>query len=227
MGKKVLVIDENKSFGHILNYILKGLIKDIDFALEHDKVSEMLNSNCYDIIILIYRQNKGNTLSLCKSLRSKTNMPIIVISEIEEKMKKILFLECGVDEYFIMPLDPLEVKLRIKNLCRRYIASNQAQSGKVRKNEFIIDTFRKKIYTKNGKDLNLTSKEFDLFFLFLYNPKKIFTRDELMEKVWDYSNYGVSRTVDVHVRKIRRKLKKETNREYIVTKWGKGYYFQP
>lgn len=143
-------------------------------------------------------------------------------------MNKILALEYGADDYLVKPINVLELKARVKSLFRRINSNNEENDKYYYKfDDFTIDAIKQLVQYKNV-DLNLTRKEFELFYVLSLNPGKVFTRKELLKRIWGYEYYGDLRTVDVHIRRIREKLQKEGALEYqyISTKWGVGYYFQ-
>lgn len=165
-------------------------------------------------------------VSAGKEIKLITDMPVIIVTKVENEIKKIFALENGADDYLTKPINPYELKARICNILRRYQEGKPGNLREIERNNFIIDIMEKRIYTKDGIDMDLTGKEFELFYLLSSKPGKVFTRDELMKKIWEYENFGTSRTVDVHIRKLRSKIEDSLGTEYIRTKWGEGYYFK-
>jgi len=144
-----------------------------------------------------------------------------------EDINKILGLEYGADDYLTKPFNILELKARIKAILRRSVAKDMKFGEQViQVDNFTINTLGRKV-TVRGQDSNLTAKEFDLLLLLASNPGKVFTREELLEIIWGYEYFGDLRTVDVHIRRLREKIEKNSSQaEYILTKWGVGYYFR-
>ena len=168
----------------------------------------------------------SNGLNICQAIRNDSQVPIIVVTEKDEDINKILALEYGADDYIVKPFNILELKARIKAILRRVNFSNKELNNQIIKiNNFTINTVGRKVTIKD-RNANLTGKEFDLFFILISNPGRVFKREELLELVWGYAYYGDLRTVDVHIRRIREKIEKDSSDvKYIMTKWGVGYYF--
>ena len=143
-----------------------------------------------------------------------------------EDMDKILGLEYGADDYMTKPYNILEVKARIKTIFRRVHAAAAPEDQKIIRVRDMQVNLVKRTVTLAGKDVKLTAKEFDLLQLFIQNRGKVFSREAMLETVWKYDYTGDARTVDVHIRRLREKIERDTSKpEYIFTKWGVGYYF--
>jgi DNA-binding response OmpR family regulator len=141
-------------------------------------------------------------------------------------MDKILGLEYGADDYMTKPFNILEVKARIKTIFRRISASMQVQEQRVIRVHDMDVNLVKRSVVLGGKDIKLTAKEFDLLQLFVTNRGTVFSREQMLETVWKYDYAGDARTVDVHIRRLREKIERDTTKpEFIFTKWGVGYYF--
>ncbi len=166
-------------------------------------------------------------LEVCQKIREKSQVPIIMLTAKGEDINKILGLEYGADDYLTKPFNILELKARMKAILRRVVARETKISDQVIKvDNFTINTLGRKV-TVRGKEINLTAKEFDLLLLLASNPGKVFSREELLEVIWGYEYFGDLRTVDVHIRRLREKIEKNSSQpEYILTKWGVGYYFR-
>ncbi len=226
MAEKILIIDSNKSFVKGLKYSLEQDRYIVDAIHEGEKAMNKINKNKYDLVLLDLILLDESGLNICKDIRRASQIPIIIITEKDEDINKILALEYGADDYLVKPFNILELKARIKAIFRRLNYKNQAFNNQVVKvNNFTINTVGRKVNIKD-KNINLTGKEFDLFFVLISSPGKVFQREELLDLVWGYGYYGDYRTVDVHIRRIREKLETDSsNNKYIMTKWGEGYYF--
>ena len=169
----------------------------------------------------------GNGLKLCQTIREHSQVPIIILTEKKEDINKILALEYGADDYVTKPFNILELKARIKAILRRVnMKTAQIDNQTIKIDDFTINALGRKL-TINGESISLTGKEFDLFYILISNPGKVFTREELLETIWGYEYFGDLRTVDVHIRRLREKIEKNSSQaEYILTKWGVGYYFR-
>lgn len=226
MGLNTLIIDNDKSFVKGLKYSLEQDDFIIDMVNYGRDVKEILNKKSFDLVLLDIELPDISGLTICKKIRNNSSVPIIVLTQINEDINKILALEYGADDYMIKPFNILELKARIKAILRR-VDNNAQELNKhiIEINNFTINTLGRKISIMD-RDINLTGKEFDLFYVLISNPGKIFTREELLELVWGYAYYGDLRTVDVHIRRIREKVEEDTkDAQYILTKWGEGYYF--
>lgn len=226
MDKNILVIDSDKSFVKGLKYSLEQDRYNVDIIFEGKKAKDKIKKRKYDLILLDLLLSDAKGLDICKEIRQESHLPIIILTEKDEDINKILALEYGADDYLIKPFNILELKARIKAIFRRMNYKNQAFNSQVIKvSNFTINTVGRKVNIKD-RDVNLTGKEFDLFFVLISNPGKVFRREELLELVWGYGYYGDNRTVDVHIRRIREKIEVDaSNNKYIMTKWGQGYYF--
>ena len=165
-------------------------------------------------------------IAVCQRIREHSNVPIIMLTAKGEDMDKILGLEYGADDYMTKPFNILEVKARIKTILRRAGALQPVEEKKVIRVRDMEVNLVKRTVTLAGKDVRLTAKEFDLLQLFINNRGKVFSREQMLETVWKYDYTGDARTVDVHIRRLREKIERNTSQpEFIFTKWGVGYYF--
>ncbi len=226
MEKKVLILDNDKSFVKGLKYSLEQDGYSIDIMHHGKDAIERVSINDYSLVLLDLILPDSNGLNICQAIRNASQVPIIVITEKDEDINKILALEYGADDYVVKPFNILELKARIKAILRRVnYKSVELNNQVVKIQDFTINTVGRKVNIKD-RNINLTGKEFDLFFVLISNPGKVFKREELLELVWGYAYYGDLRTVDVHIRRIREKIEKDSSdAEYIMTKWGVGYYF--
>src|SRR6056297_72067 len=227
MSQKILIVDDEPLLVKGLKYGLEQDGYSIEVAYDGKKALEIQEKENFDLIILDLMLPEIDGLEVCQKIREKSDVPIIMLTAKGEDMNKILGLEYGADDYMTKPFNILELKARIKAILRRS-SNKEAKLGDqiIYVDDFIINTLGRKV-TVNGKEINLTAKEFDLLILLATNPGKIFTREELLEIIWGYEYFGDLRTVDVHIRRLREKIEKNSdNYEYILTKWGVGYYFR-
>jgi DNA-binding response OmpR family regulator len=227
MSNKILIVDDEPLLVKGLKYSLEQDGYSTEVAYDGKEALEKHGKEKFDIIILDLMLPEIDGLEVCQRIRERSDVPIIMLTAKGEDMNKILGLEYGADDYMTKPFNILELKARIKAILRRS-NSKETKLGEqiVYVDDFIINTLGRKV-TVNGKEINLTAKEFDLLILLATNPGKVFTREELLEIIWGYEYFGDLRTVDVHVRRLREKIEKDSNNyEYILTKWGVGYYFR-
>lgn len=227
MSYKILIVDDEPLLVKGLKYSLEQDGYSTEAAYDGKEALEKHKKEKFDIIILDLMLPEIDGLEVCQRIRERSDVPIIMLTAKGEDMNKILGLEYGADDYMTKPFNILELKARIKAILRR-TNTKETKFGEqiIYVDDFIINTLGRKV-TVNGKEINLTAKEFDLLILLATNPGKVFTREELLEIIWGYEYFGDLRTVDVHVRRLREKIEKNSSSyEYILTKWGVGYYFR-
>lgn len=226
MKDNILIVEKDKFFINSMKYNLEQEDNNIDVIKNPKDVLVRLKEKTYDILIINSDMPGMENFDLCKKIREISIVPIIAISENEDDISKILAFDYGVDDYLIKPFNILELKARIKSIFRRIEYSKlETKKHILSINDVKINTLKRRISVKN-REIDLTGKEFDLFYILSTSPGKVFTREELLKSVWGYAYYGDLRTVDVHIRRIREKMEKNLkDTQYIMTKWGVGYYF--
>ncbi|WP_416197721.1 MAG: response regulator transcription factor [Sporanaerobacter sp.] len=227
MGTKILIVDDEKLFVKGLKYSLEQDGYIVDAAFDGYEALEKAKNKRYDLILLDLMLPGIDGLEVCQKLRQDSQVPIIMLTAKGEDITKILGLEYGADDYLTKPFNILELKARIKAILRRVnMKSTNITDQVIQIDDFTINTLGRKL-TVREKEVNLTAKEFDLLLLLASNPGKVFTREELLETIWGYEYFGDLRTVDVHIRRLREKIERDSSQaEYILTKWGVGYYFR-
>lgn len=227
MNGSILIVDSDKTFAESIKYSLEKDSYSIDIINSGKNIKERIENKSYELVLLEPEVPGIGGVEICKSIREFSIVPMIILSSNNEDMNKILALDYGADDYLVKPFNVLELKARIKSLFRRvnYRSPKEDNDYIINFGDFSIDAIKRKILFKDN-DLNLTGKEFDLFFVLSSNSGKVFTREELLKKIWGYEYYGDLRTVDVHIRRIREKVEQNgADHQYIATKWGVGYYF--
>lgn len=228
MGKRVLIVDDEKLIVKGIRYSLEQDSMEVDAAYDGEEAMALIRENPYDMILLDVMFPKYDGFEVCRYVREFSDVPIIMLTAKGDDMDKILGLEYGADDYITKPFNILEVKARIKAIMRR----TRKKDGDGRDNKNIvkgdmkIDCESRRV-TIGEREVNLTAKEFDLLELLAMNPNKVYSRENLLNIVWGYEYPGDARTVDVHIRRLREKV--ETNPsdpKYVYTKWGVGYYFR-
>jgi DNA-binding response OmpR family regulator len=226
--KRVLVVDDEKSIVKGIKYSLEQDDMQVDVAYDGEEALQKARANDYDIILLDIMLPGHTGLEVCQMIREDSDVPIIMLTAKGEDMDKILGLEYGADDYITKPFNILEVKARIKAILRRNSKlSNDTDDTKIIEIKGLkIDCDSRRVYI-DEKEVNLTAKEFDLVYLLVSNPDKVYSREQLLKTVWGSTYPGDARTVDVHVRRLREKIETTpADPKYIHTKWGVGYYFQ-
>ena len=227
MNDSVLIVDSDKIFAESIKYSFEKDRYDIDIINNGKDIEDKIKSKSYKLILLEPEVPGIGGVEICKAIRELSTTPLIILSKNNEDINKILALDYGADDYLVKPFNVLELKARINSLFRRidYKTSEKKENYIINFGDFSIDAIKRKILFREN-DLNLTGKEFDLFYVLSSNPGKVFTREELLKKIWGYEYYGDLRTVDVHIRRIREKIEQNaSDGQYIATKWGVGYYF--
>ncbi len=227
MGKRVLVVDDEKLIVKGIRFSLMQDGLDVDCAYDGEEALDKAKTNQYDLILLDVMLPKMDGFEVCQQIRDFSDVPIIMLTAKGDDMDKILGLDYGADDYITKPFNILEVKARIKAIMRRgrKQEEKEAPSNVLEKSDMKIDRESRRVYIE-GKEVNLTAKEFDLLELLAMNPDKVYSREQLLNLVWGYEYPGDARTVDVHIRRLREKIEKlPSNPKYVYTKWGVGYYF--
>jgi len=227
VSKRILVVDDEEILLKGLKYSLEQEGYEIDTAIDGVEALEKALSNQYDLIILDLMLPKMDGLEVCKKIREKSIVPIIILTAKGEDTSKVLGLEFGADDYLTKPFNILELKARIKAIFRRIeVIETSYNRNIITIDDFTINTLGRKVFLRD-KEINLTAKEFDLLLLLASNPGKVYSREELLEIIWGYEFFGDVRTVDVHIRRLREKIEENSsNPKYILTKWGVGYYYK-
>ncbi|MBQ8537781.1 MAG: response regulator transcription factor [Clostridia bacterium] len=226
MAKRILLVDDEPLILKGLRYTLEQEGYETDTATDGEEALNKFFAGGVDMILLDVMLPKLDGISVCQRIREHSNVPIIMLTAKGEDMDKILGLEYGADDYMTKPFNILEVKARIKTILRRANqGQNQEEKKIIRVRDMEINVVNRTV-TLGGKDVKLTAKEFDLLQLFVNNRGKVFSREAMLETVWKYDSAGDERTVDVHIRRLREKIERNTaSPEFIFTKWGVGYYF--
>ena len=227
MDERILVVDDEPILLKGLKFSLEQDGYIVDVAMDGNEAYDKIMNQTYHLVVLDLMLPGLDGLEVCKKVRETSMVPIIILTAKGEDSSKVLGLEYGADDYLTKPFNILELKARIKAILRRVNVSEQfSTSSVIVVGEFTINTLGRKVSIKT-KEINLTAKEFDLLLLLVINKDKVFSREELLEKIWGYEYFGDVRTVDVHIRRLREKIEDNSSQpEYIMTKWGVGYFFK-
>lgn len=228
MGKRVLVVDDEKLIVKGVRFSLGQDGMEVDAAYDGEEALSLIRENTYDLILLDVMLPKLDGFEVCQQVREFSDVPIVMLTAKGDDMDKILGLEYGADDYITKPFNILEVKARIKAIMRRTGKRGAARAAgrTITKGDMTIDCESRRVVIE-GREVNLTAKEFDLIELLAMNPNKVYSRENLLNIVWGYEYPGDARTVDVHIRRLREKVEKNpSDPKYVHTKWGVGYYFR-
>ena len=224
---KILLVDDEPLILKGLKYSLEQDGYQTDSAMDGEEALKKFFSGNYDLILLDVMLPGVDGIEVCQRVRERSNVPIIMLTAKGEDMDKILGLEYGADDYMTKPFNILEVKARIKSIFRRSQPVQETADERriVRVHDLEVNC-QSRTVTLGGEVIRLTAKEFDLLQLLITHRGKVYDREELLESVWKYDYMGEVRTVDVHIRRLREKIERDSSKlEFILTKWGVGYYF--
>lgn len=227
MAERILVVDDEPILLKGLRFSLEQEGYEVETAVDGKEAYDKILANNYDAVILDLMLPGMDGLEVCKKVREKSMVPILMLTAKDDDSSKVLGLEYGADDYITKPFNMLELKARIKAILRRVHVNDQTTASNViNMGEFSVNTLGRKVLI-NGQQVNLTAKEFDLLLLLIMNEEKVYSREELLETIWGYEYFGDVRTVDVHIRRLREKIESNSSQpDYILTKWGVGYYFK-
>ncbi len=226
---KILVVDDERPLVKGIRFNLENEGYEVDCCYDGATAVEMARRNHYHLIILDLMMPGKDGLEACQEIRGFSSVPIIMLTARSERSDLLLGFESGADDYITKPFDILELKARVRALIRRSAITGSEDAGAknaplVRGQISLDESLRSA--RKNGVEVDLTMKEFDLILFLMKNPGKVYSRENLLDLVWGYEYLGDTRTVDVHIRRLREKLERDpASPEFILTKWGVGYYF--
>lgn len=227
MNMKILVVDDEKLLVKGIKFNLEQDGYMVETAFDGEEAVRLAHDDSIDLILLDLMLPKMDGLSVCRSIRAFSNVPIIMLTAKNDDIDKILGLEYGADDYITKPFNIREVTARIKAILRRVNPVSKGDKDKILVSGDITLDYNFKRITVRDSVVELTSKEFDLLELFLKSPGKVYTRENLLDIAWGFDYPGDARTVDVHIRRLREKIEKNpAEPEYIKTKWGVGYYYK-
>ena len=225
---KILVVDDEKLLVKGIKFNLENEGYTVDACYDGESAVNMARTGEYDLIILDLMMPKKDGLEASQEIRGFSTVPIIMLTARSEDADMLMGFESGADDYVTKPFNILALKARVRALLRRAsmsAAQEPAKTSVLTRGHISVDTERRSAY-KNGVAIELTMKEFDLIEFLMKNPGRVYSRENLLDLVWGYDYQGDTRTVDVHIRRLREKLELDpAHPEYIVTKWGVGYYF--
>lgn len=225
MAKTILVVEDEQDIATIIDFNLKRSGFDTLMAYDGPTGLKLALENAPDLILLDVMLPGMDGFEICRQVREKSQVPIIMLTAREEESDKILGLELGADDYVTKPFSNRELIARIKANMRRFSAAEVPQEKTDAGVGLSISEEDTAVY-KDGKPIDLSVREFDILSYLAAEPGRVVSREELMEKVWGFEYYGDLRAVDVAIRRLREKIEDEPAQpKYIITKRGLGYYF--
>ncbi|UII56326.1 response regulator transcription factor [Cytobacillus spongiae] len=227
--KNILIIEDDSSIAELQRDYLEAEGYLVDIESEGDKGLKLAMERTYDLFILDLMLPNINGFDICRHIRKEKDVPIIFVSAKKEDIDKIRGFGLGADDYLVKPFSPSELVARVKGHISRYerlIGKNGAKNKEIIVGNIQMDVEDRKVFV-NGKEVMLTSKEFDLLLFLVNNPNHVFRKEELFERIWGYESVGDVATVTVHIRKLREKVESNSSSpQHIETIWGAGYRFK-
>ena len=223
--EKILVVDDDVNICELLRLYIERDDYQVVIANDGEQAVELFNREQPDLVLLDIMLPKMDGWQVCKEIRNTSNRPIIMLTAKGELFDKILGLELGADDYIIKPFEAKEVIARIHAVLRR--TSTREEKEKVKEinwDKLSINLTNYELRV-DGKYIDTPPKEMELLYYLASNPNKVFTRDQLLDKVWGFDYYGDSRTVDVHIKRLREKINGVSDQWSLKTVWGVGYKF--
>lgn len=223
--EKILVVDDDVNICELLRLYIERDDYQVVIANDGEQAVELFNREQPDLVLLDIMLPKMDGWQVCKEIRKTSNRPIIMLTAKGELFDKILGLELGADDYIIKPFEAKEVIARIHAVLRRTSTSEEKEKVKeINWDKLSINLTNYELRV-DGKYIDTPPKEMELLYYLASNPNKVFTRDQLLDKVWGFDYYGDSRTVDVHIKRLREKINGVSDKWSLKTVWGVGYKF--
>ncbi len=224
--EKILIVDDDRNICELLRLYLEKEGYDTVIVNDGEQAVGMFKDYHFDLVLLDVMMPRMDGWETCRRIRRVSTTPIIMLTAKGETFDKVLGLELGADDYIVKPFDTKEVVARIKAVLRR--AGNSARPAKDQKVDYDqlsinISTYELKV---RGVSIDVPPKELELLYHLASNPNRVFTRDTLLDEVWGFEYYGDSRTIDVHIKRLREKLEGVSDQWNLKTVWGVGYKFE-
>ena len=228
MANKILVVDDDLNICELLKLYLENDGYVVYTANDGKQAVDMFKNKTPDLVLLDIMLPKMDGWQVCREIRKTSGVAIIMLTAIGETFDKVLGLELGADDYVVKPFDTKEVMARVKAVLRR--TKGDSEAGEDKKKTVIYDNLEINIQNYEmkvkGVPVDTPPKELELIYHFASNPNRVYTRDQLLDEVWGFDYYGDSRTVDVHVKRLREKLEGVSDKWCLKTVWGVGYKFE-
>ena len=223
---RILVVDDEKTLVKGMKFNLENEGYEVECAYDGAAALDLAREGRFDLIILDVMMPEMDGIEACMKIREFSNVPIIMLTAKSEDADKLMGFESGADDYLTKPFNILELKARVRALLRRAAGVQRSQGSLLTVGKITLNT-EERAALRDGQTVDLTAKEYDLIELLMRNPRRVYSRENLMTVVCGYTYAGDYRTVDVHIRRLREKLEENpAEPDHIMTKWGVGYYFK-
>ena len=223
---KILVVDDEALLLKGIRVNLQNEGYEVITGSNGEEAVKLASDPDVSLVILDVMMPVMDGLEACMRIREFSDVPIIMLTAKTDDMDKLMGFEHGADDYITKPFNILELKARVRALLRRYLRKEEDKGSRIEYGSIAVDSVERNAY-KDGVVVDLTAKEFDVIELLMKYPNRVYSREALLDTIWRYEYRSDIRTVDVHIRRLREKLEQNpANPEYIMTKWGVGYYFK-
>ena len=223
--RKMLIVDDEEKIRAVVREYAEFEEFEVTEARDGMEAVALCRENDYDIIIMDVMMPRLDGYSACKEIRKQKDVPIIMLSARGEEYDKLFGFETGIDDYVVKPFDAKEVIARIKAVLRRSAPAEEKKEGVYEFDNLRLDMSSYELRVK-GKIVDAPPKELELLACLCSHPNRVYTRDQLLDEVWGFEYYGDSRTIDVHVKRLREKLEGASEQWQLKTVWGVGYKFE-
>ena len=226
MSTKILVVDDDPNICEMLSLYFENEGYEVKCAADGAEGVTFFKMYEPDLVLLDIMLPKKDGFQVCREIREISSKPVIMVTAKGEVFDKVLGLELGADDFLVKPYDMKELSARVKAVLRRYSAHDNQLDDEVIKFDNIEISLQKYELKLRGKPVDIPPKELELLYFLASNFNRVFTRDQLLDKVWGFDYLGDSRTVDVHVKRLREKLEGVSDKWTLKTVWGVGYKFE-
>ncbi len=224
-NEKILIADDDKNICELLRLYLNKEGYETILAYDGQAALDMFEQQHPALVLLDVMMPRMDGWEVCRRIRAAGDTPVIMLTAKGETFDKVLGLELGADDYVVKPFDTKEVVARIKAVLRRCASADDAQGSVIQFENLSVDLSRYELKVK-GQIVDAPPKELELLYYLASHPNRVFTRDQLLDEVWGFEYYGDSRTIDVHIKRLREKLEGASDKWSLKTVWGVGYKFE-
>jgi DNA-binding response OmpR family regulator len=225
----ILIVEDEPSIAEVVGLYMKRAGYQTLHAADGKSAMTLLERHMPDLVILDLMLPEVDGLEITRWLRERSDVPIIMVTSRREEADRIAGLELGADDYVVKPFSPQELVSRVRAVLRRADKSSARGEGErpLAFEDLTVDPITR-IVTRGGQEIQLTAKEFDMLYHLAQHPRQVFTRDQLLDRIWGGSEYIDPGTVTVHVRRLREKIETDPSKPaHLITMWGVGYKFDP